>query len=86
MVARPVAGKPTWIDFLKTTRVYFIPDHGEVGVQDRDVEEEVGGGGGQREEGEQELLLAERGDAGGGVARDAPPDTQTWQKSLNDDQ
>ena len=86
MAARPVAGKPTWINFVKIIRVHFNPDHCEVSVQDWDVEEKLGGGGGQRQEGEQELLLAERGDAGGGVARDAPPDTQTWQKSLNYDQ
>ena len=66
--------------------MFFKPDHGEVGVQDWDVEEELGGGGGQRQEGEQELLLAERGDAGGGVAGDTPPDTQTWDKSLYYDQ
>ena len=61
----------------------LVPDHGEVGVQDRDVEEEVGGGGGEGEQGEQEFLLAERGDAGGGVARDATPNTKTWQRSVS---
>ena len=79
IVASPVSGKPTWTNQsgLKYLSI-FSPDHDEVGVQDRDVEEEVGGGGGQRQEREQEFLLAERGDAGGGVTGDAPPDTQTW--------
>ena len=37
----------------------------------------MGRSGGQSQQGEQELLLAERRDAGGGVAGDTAPDTQT---------